>query len=215
MPRQQRAGVALVLLILTAWLVWAVAGGSGFSVADGWPGADGRSGPGQGTLTPPGLPPADGTGGPTHGSPGGSGSSPDGGEEPPDWVQVPDRGWAMAVDVDRQRAFVYHDGELARTMVCSTGMADKPTPVGEFRIQNRGEWFYSEKYKQGGRWWVSFHNWGEYLFHSVPMDREGRLLEEEAARLGYPASHGCVRLSLEDAEWVYRNVPAGAPVTIR
>ncbi|MEW5932379.1 MAG: L,D-transpeptidase [Bacillota bacterium] len=214
MPRQQRACVGLVLLVLAAWLVWAVAGNSGFSVAEGWPGGNGWTGSG-GEGPAGGVPPADGAGGPGDGSPGGSGSSSGAGEDPPGWVEVPARGWAVAVDIDRQKVFVYRDGELARSMVCSTGTADKPTPVGEFRIQNRGEWFFSEKYKQGGRWWVSFHNWGEYLFHSVPMDREGRILEEEAARLGHPASHGCVRLSLEDAEWLYRNIPAGTPVTIR
>jgi len=124
-------------------------------------------------------------------------------------------GWGVLVDVSAQKVYVYQGGKLARTMVCSTGTADNPTPRGEFRIQNRGTWFFSEKYQQGGRWWVSFHNWGEYLFHSVPTDREGRILPEEAARLGQPASHGCVRLSTEDAEWFYHHVPEGAPVIIR
>ncbi len=27
-------------------------------------------------------------------------------------------------------------------------------------IQNRGTWFYSQKYEQGAKYWVSFRGWG-------------------------------------------------------
>lgn len=205
----------LAVLTLAAWVAWAAGTGPALSFLDGQgglpagdgsgglPAGDGEAGSG-GNADPGGGQPGPGAG--TH-----LGDDPAGGGG----VVDPEGGWMVLVDVATQRVHVYRGQELVRTMVCSTGTGDKPTPLGEFKIQHRGEWFFSEKYKQGGKWWVSFHNWGEYLFHSVPMDRQGRILEEEAARLGQPASHGCVRLSLEDAEWFYRHIPAGTPVIIR
>lgn len=126
------------------------------------------------------------------------------------------RAGALWIDVSlaEQRVRVFRGDRLVRDMPASTGLPTHPTPTGSFRIENRGEWFFSEKYRQGGWWWVSFLNHGEYLFHSVPTDRQRRILPEEAARLGRPASHGCVRLSLEDARWVYDHVPVGTRVEI-
>jgi lipoprotein-anchoring transpeptidase ErfK/SrfK len=126
----------------------------------------------------------------------------------------PARGYWIEVSTDEQKTRIYYDGNLIKEWDVSTGTEDKPTPIGVFKIQNRGEWFFSEKYQQGGRWWVSFKDWGVYLFHSVPMDREKRVIVEEAARLGTPASHGCVRLATENAKWIYDNIPQGTPVYI-
>lgn len=123
-------------------------------------------------------------------------------------------GYYIRVLLDRQVVLVYLDGQEIRSMVCSAGTAAKPTPTGRFFIQNRGEVFFSEKYQQGGKWWVSFRDWGIYLFHSVPTNRNGEIIPEEAAKLGRPASHGCVRLSMADARWLYDTIPEEAPVDI-
>lgn len=120
----------------------------------------------------------------------------------------------VAVSTGEQRVWVFRERNLVRDMVASTGIREKPTPLGTFRVQNRGEWFWSPKYEQGGFYWVSFLNWGEYLFHSIPTDRNRNILAEEAVKLGTPASHGCVRLAMEDARWLYDNLPAGARVEI-
>lgn len=56
---------------------------------------------------------------------------------------------------------------------------------------------------------------GSYLFHSVPTGEAfGDYLPEEGAKLGQPASHGCVRLTVADAQWFYDQVPDGTLVTI-
>ena len=65
----------------------------------------------------------------------------------------------------------------------------------------------------GADYWVQFY--GPYLFHSVPTGQNfGDYLEDEAMKLGQPASHGCVRLTVADAKWFYDQVPDGTPVTI-
>ncbi|MBO8142803.1 MAG: L,D-transpeptidase [Firmicutes bacterium] len=112
-----------------------------------------------------------------------------------------------------QRVVVYRGETAVRRMVASAGLPGQETPKGVYRLQNRGEQFFSWRYRQGGYYWVRFL--GNYLFHSVPFDEQGRLLTEEEAKLGCPASHGCVRLSLDDARWFYDNVPDGTLVVVR
>ena len=122
--------------------------------------------------------------------------------------------WKIDVSVGEQKVRVYDGDTLVKDWTASTG-ANNSTPTGTFLLQNRGEWFFSSKYQQGAQYWVSFKDWGTYLFHSVPMDRQGTVIDVEAAKLGTPASHGCVRLAIEDAQWLYRNIPTGTPVSIR
>lgn len=110
------------------------------------------------------------------------------------------------------RVYVYRGDELVRSMVASGGRPGFETPEGVFRIQNRGYHFFSQKYQEGAYYWVRII--GNYLFHSVPVDAEGNVIEEEAKKLGCPASHGCVRLSFPDAKWLYDHVPDGAWVVI-
>lgn len=117
------------------------------------------------------------------------------------------------VSVAEQKVRIYDNGAIIKEWTVSTGK-EGATPLGNFSIQNRGEWFFSEKYQQGAMWWVSFKDWGVYLFHSVPMDRNRNVLEEEAAKLGTPASHGCIRLEIDNARWIYDNIPAGTQVYI-
>jgi len=165
-------------------------------------------------LATVGAPPAFSAVPSTGGRPGGDSVVPGGDPGDPAVPADAQEGYYIRVLLDRQVVLVYLDGREIRAMVCSAGTAAKPTPTGRFFIQNRGEFFFSEKYQQGGRWWVSFRDWGIYLFHSVPTDRNGEIIPEEAAKLGRPASHGCVRLSMADARWLYDTIPEGAPVDI-
>lgn len=98
-----------------------------------------------------------------------------------------------------------------KAMVCSTGSA---TPQ-------------SGKYKLNGTkhsWGVLFGNvYGQYttaivgniLFHSVPYTkyRDPSSLEYwEYDKLGTKASAGCIRLTVEDAKWIYNNISKGTVV---
>ena len=53
---------------------------------------------------------------------------------------------------------------------------------------------------------------GDYLFHSVHYLGQGNYKSQptkEFNKLGQHASHGCVRLSVMDAKWIYENCKAG------
>jgi len=211
LPRAVRSILTASLVLLGVVLAATVSGPTPLASGAVSPAPDGL-GTGAGASGTPGAGLAE-PGAPGTGQVGGAGGGGEG-QAP----EVPDdarQGYYVLVLLDRQVVKVYLDGCETRSMVCSAGLPSSPTPTGRFYLQNRGEWFYSEKYGQGAWWWVSFRDWGVYLFHSVPTDKSRNVIPEEAAKLGQPASHGCVRLSLDDARWFYENLPQGTPVDIR
>ena len=108
----------------------------------------------------------------------------------------------------------YRD-RLVKTFVCSTGLHNT-TPRGIFLDGfpvNR--WHYFQKFNCWAQY--SFEVTGDIMFHSViySSDNENSLRSGSLYALGNPASHGCIRLTVEDAKWVYDNVGAGTVVSIR
>ena len=97
-----------------------------------------------------------------------------------------------------------------RAMVCSTGTY---TPTsGTYRTLAKGNWWplYGDVYGQ-----YSTHIYDGILFHSVPYLESGdkSSLEYWAYdQLGQRVSMGCVRLTVEDAKWLYYNCPVGTQV---
>jgi hypothetical protein len=123
--------------------------------------------------------------------------------------------YKVEIDLTKQLIFVYKDNVVVRQIICSTGLigdADTETPVGNFEIQNKGTFFFSPKYKQGGKYYIKF--FANYLIHSIPTDKSGNIIEEEENKLGVPVSHGCVRVPIEESKWLYDNIPVGSAVRI-
>ncbi len=124
----------------------------------------------------------------------------------------------IKVSLGRQRVYIMEGDRLLYAMIASSGLdapAKDRTPEGTFYIQReRGLSFYNRQEGEGARYWVSWLNHGEYLFHSVPTDKKGNIIADEARMLGNKASHGCIRLSLADAKWVYDSIPYGTKVVI-
>lgn len=100
-----------------------------------------------------------------------------------------------------------------KNMICSTGVAATPTVKGTFTIQRLGTWWtlMGPVYGQ----YVS-RIYGGYLFHSAWYHVNGNkrtLSVSEYRKLGTNASHGCVRLTVADAKWIYDNCN-GSQVTV-
>lgn len=122
--------------------------------------------------------------------------------------------YGVLVNTEEQRVCIYKDGELFKTFVCSTGLdGGYETPEGIYLLGSRGASFYSPKYQQGAYNWVRFNK--GYLFHSVPFDENKKIIVSEVDKLGSKASHGCIRLTLDDAEWFYDNIPTGTVVIVQ
>lgn len=120
----------------------------------------------------------------------------------------------ILVSIAKQRVYIKDGKNVLYTMKAATGDKSSPTPKGTFEIQNRGDHFYNEESKEGANYWTSFKDWGVYLFHTVPTDKEGKYVESEAEKLGERSSHGCVRLTIPDAKWINTSVPDGMKVII-
>lgn len=122
--------------------------------------------------------------------------------------------YLIYVNLSEQMTYVYkgtmNKWDTVKTFTCSTGIDDEETPTGVFDVRERGDWFFSDKYQQGGKYWVQFY--GDYLFHSVPYNEDQSEVVDNT--LGTPASHGCIRLKVNDAKWIYDNIEAGTKVII-
>ena len=124
----------------------------------------------------------------------------------------------IKVSKEKQKVYIMKGNDIIYTMVCSTGLDTSPdtsTPEGTFHIQQeRGTSFYNASEKEGAKYWVSWKNHGEFLFHSVATDKNGNVIESEAMKLGHKASHGCVRLAIPDAKWIYDHISYNTKVVI-
>lgn len=127
-------------------------------------------------------------------------------------LQMGDRMW-VAVDLEGEHnVTVYRGTEVVRVFKASGGKVTSPTPLGTYFLYNRGYAFWNQHLQEGAYYWMQFA--GPYLIHSVPFDASGKLKQEEIEKLGQPASHGCVRLSLADAKWFFHHVPNGTMIVI-
>jgi lipoprotein-anchoring transpeptidase ErfK/SrfK len=115
---------------------------------------------------------------------------------------------------------LYDGPSLVRTFRVATGQAIYPTPAGLWRIMN----------KQRDPWWYppTTSAWARGLKPVPPgpsnplgtrwmgLDAAGVGIHgtDAPASIGYSASHGCVRMQVPDAEWLFEHVRVGTPVVI-
>ncbi|MCY6960632.1 L,D-transpeptidase family protein [Clostridium brassicae] len=126
----------------------------------------------------------------------------------------PRKDYSIIVDLSDQYVYIYKNGKLLRKVICSTGQNATPTPTGTYIIGSRGSYFLTG-YKNSVKCynWVRFNY--NFLFHSVLCTKSGQPLQSAVSQLGHKASHGCIRLPLNDSKWFYNTIPAGTLVTIR
>lgn len=128
--------------------------------------------------------------------------------------------YKLLVDISDQRVYAYGwDGSSysikAQKFVCSTGKDATPTPTGTYQSygQLSGEWYYFKKFNCYAKW--AYGIVGGILFHSVTYSSSKKLNRGSVSNLGRKASHGCIRLKVEDAKWIYDNCPYGTTVVIQ
>ncbi|MDY4364269.1 L,D-transpeptidase [Lactococcus lactis subsp. lactis] len=127
---------------------------------------------------------------------------------------------SLEVSISKNITYLKSNGNTIYTFYSSAGIGNT-TPTGVFAIQSEtSPSFYNSEEREGANYAVSWLDHGTYLFHSVPIDSTGNYLVSEAEKLGKsPGSHGCVRLSISDSNWLYEQalsgaLPVGTPVTI-
>ena len=117
------------------------------------------------------------------------------------------------------RLFLYRYDRLRRAFRVATGQSVYPTPLGRFeiRVKWRNPWWYppNSRWAQGqkpippgpsnplGTRWMGLSAPGVGI-HGTP----------NPASIGYSVSHGCIRMYISDAEWLFNAVDIGTTVFI-
>ncbi len=130
--------------------------------------------------------------------------------------------YSITVDVKNQVVTVYgldENGEytnVVRQMICSTGTTSHPSDLGDWTLNGRtARWATFPKW--GGGWaqyWTRINS--SIAFHSVLYNSTNTmdLATGSYSALGSRASHGCIRLLVHDAKWIYDNIGKGVVVHI-
>ena len=120
--------------------------------------------------------------------------------------------WLILVDTKNNKVAVYYGSKGNWTekkyWSCKSGASSSPTVKGSFTVQSKGPSFGS-----GYTCWYYTQFYGNYLFHSI-LYNPGSKTSVQDGRLGINASHGCVRLALSNAKWIYDNIPRGTKVYV-
>ena len=122
--------------------------------------------------------------------------------------------WLILVDTSRCKVGVFWGSkghwELQRMMDCAPGKASTPTKKGRFTVGSKGYYFDSG----AARCFYFTQFSGNYLFHSVLYYQNSKPTSIMDGRVGMGLSHGCVRLKLSNAKWIYDNIPRGTKVYV-
>jgi lipoprotein-anchoring transpeptidase ErfK/SrfK len=117
------------------------------------------------------------------------------------------------------RLFLYSGMTYRRFFAVATGQTQYPTPLGRFKIvvKWRNPWWYppNSPWAQGqapippgpdnplGTRWMGLSAPGVGI-HGTPSD----------GSIGYSVSHGCIRMHIPQAEWLFNHVTIGTTVFI-
>jgi lipoprotein-anchoring transpeptidase ErfK/SrfK len=126
----------------------------------------------------------------------------------------------IVINRSQNRLFLFSDAKLARTFSVATGQAIYPTPAGR--------WHIVVKWKNP--WWYPpvQDDWAKGLKPVPPgpnnplgtrwmgLDAPGVGIHgtDEPTSIGHSASHGCIRMQVPDAEWLFDHVDVGTTVYI-
>lgn len=107
--------------------------------------------------------------------------------------------------------------DLDRAFICATGTKRYPSPLGTFTLSGRRAAHCKFPTWGGGeaRWWTKITD--EIAFHSVlygDSSNDFSLKVSSFKGLGNRGSHGCIRLTVADAQWIYEHAKAGMKVWI-
>jgi lipoprotein-anchoring transpeptidase ErfK/SrfK len=141
------------------------------------------------------------------------------------FVDVPQKisratfGPVIVIHRGANRLYLYNGMKQQRVFGVATGQSIYPTPLGRFQIVVKWEnpWWYppASPWAKGakpippgpgnplGTRWMGLSAPGVGI-HGTP----------DPASIGYSASHGCIRMYIPQAEWLFAHVEIGTPVYI-
>ncbi|MGV3523278.1 MAG: L,D-transpeptidase [Candidatus Sericytochromatia bacterium] len=129
----------------------------------------------------------------------------------------------LKVSKRQQRLFVTDKGQTLASFPVSTGLRERDTPVGTFRILTKvahpaysgslhlGKRYYPPKHPQNplGSRWMQFNGW--HYYSKAMLGIHGT---DEPQNVGKAVSGGCVRMFNADVERLFDALPVGAKLVI-
>lgn len=118
------------------------------------------------------------------------------------YVKQDERNYAIHIEVDKKLLYLIDldTNEIVKKYVVATGKPGTPTPLGTFKIIQKGMWGGGF----GSRWMGLNVPWGKYGIHGT----------NKPGSIGYNASHGCIRMKNKDVEELYSLVKYNTSVTL-
>ena len=105
------------------------------------------------------------------------------------------------IDLNAKSLTVYENGSIIRSYPIAAGARDTPSPIGVFRVSSR---FIPDMSGFGTRFLGLSVPWGSYGIHGT----------NKPDSIGRNASHGCIRMKVQDMEALFPIIPNGAKVVI-
>ena len=122
--------------------------------------------------------------------------------------------WPQRIEVNlkKQQLTYFVNGQPWKQFTVSTGKASMPTPTGTFHVLNKDKKAWSNEFKLWMPYWLGLDH-GEFGIHELPIWPNG--YREGANHLGIPVSHGCIRLGIGPAQYIYDRIATGTEVIIK
>jgi lipoprotein-anchoring transpeptidase ErfK/SrfK len=133
---------------------------------------------------------------------------------------APTFGPVIVVNRGENTLRLYDGKRLVRRFRVATGQAIYPTPAGIWRIVD----------KQRNPWWYppTYDAWAKGLSPVPPgpsnplgtrwmgLNAPGVGIHgtDAPTSIGYSASHGCIRMQVPEAEWLFERARVGTPVVV-
>ncbi|MDA3731073.1 SH3 domain-containing protein [Niameybacter massiliensis] len=119
----------------------------------------------------------------------------------------------ITTDLENKITYVFekvNDGswKLLYQWLCTVGKPSTPTIQGTFYVSGRKPYFGTDNYRAKYATRIK----GSYYYHTVLFNAAGTEVIDD--RLGVAISHGCIRLAVENAQWIYDNVLDASAIVI-
>lgn len=119
----------------------------------------------------------------------------------------------ITTDLKNKLTYVFKKGDNGiwqplHQWLCTIGAPATPTIQGTFYVSGRKPYFGTDSYRAKYATRIQ----GSYYYHTVLFNAAGTEIIDD--RLGMALSHGCIRLAVEDAQWIYDNVLDASAIVI-
>lgn len=118
----------------------------------------------------------------------------------------------IEINLKKQELTFFISNQAWKTFSVSTGRPGYKTPTGKFSIINKSPKAWSKAYGLWMPYWLGLGT-GSFGIHELPVWPSG--YREGADHLGKPVSHGCIRLGIGPAKYIYDRVKVKTEVVIK